>query len=115
MVNSIVADSPNGVAISCEFDCHLELTCCDIYGNAGGDWVGCIADQLGINGNFSACPSFCDAPGGNFQLCDESPCAPGNHPDGIDCGLIGALDVGCVCGPSASEPTTWGAIKSIYK
>ena len=30
-------------------------------------------------------------------------------------GLIGALEQGCVCGPTRGEPTTWGAIKSIYK
>jgi hypothetical protein len=115
MVNSIVAYSPNGVAVSCDLDSQVELTCCDIFGNAGGDWVDCIAGQLGINGNFSACPSFCNAPGGDFQLCDESPCLPGNHPAGYDCGLIGAWGEGCVCGASVTEQTSWGAIKSIYR
>lgn len=115
MVNSIVAYSPNGVAVSCDFDSQVELTCCDIFGNAGGDWVGCTADQYGINGNFSACPSFCHPPVGDFQLCDESPCLPGNHPDGYDCGLIGAWGEGCSCGPSQTGPTTWGSIKSMYR
>jgi hypothetical protein len=40
---------------------------------------------------------------------------PGNHPDGYDCGLIGALGQGCICGPSPTVGTTWGAIKSIYR
>jgi hypothetical protein len=92
-----------------------ELSCCDIYGNEGGDWVGCIADQAGIDGNFSACPSFCGLPAYDYHLCDESPCAAGNHPDGYACGLIGALDVGCSCGPSGGKQTTWGQIKSIYR
>jgi hypothetical protein len=68
------------------------LTCCDIYGNAGGDWVGCIADQAGINGNFSDDPLFCDIAAGDYHLDDSSPCAPANN----DCGvLIGVLGVGC--------------------
>jgi hypothetical protein len=91
------------------------LTCCDLYGNTGGNWVGPIAGQNRLNGNFSACPSFCHAASGDLHLCDQSPCAPGNHPDGCDCGLIGAWDVGCSCGPTAAEPTTWGAIKSTYR
>jgi hypothetical protein len=92
---------------------HASLSCCDVYGNDAGDWVGDIAGQLGANGNFPACPSFCAA--GDYRLCDESPCAPGNHPDGVDCGLIGAWDVGCACGPSASQPSSWGGIKSLYR
>jgi hypothetical protein len=91
------------------------LTCCDIYGNEGGDWVGCIADQAGVDGNFSACPSFCGISRDDYHLCDESPCVAGNHPDGYDCGLIGAMDAGCSCGPSRVEPTTWGQIKSMYR
>ncbi len=113
--NTIIAFSPVGEAIYCVSGSGVTLTCCDVYGNAGGDWVGCIADQLGINGNFSACPSFCNVAGGDFHLCDESPCAPGNHPDGYDCGLIGAWPVGCSCGPSRAEGTTWGRMKAMYR
>ena len=93
------------------------LTCTDIYGNEGGDWVGVIADQLGQNGNFSACPSFCsyEIEPYDLHLCSSSPCLPGNHPDGVSCGLIGALGQGCGCGPSGIEPTTWGAIKAMHK
>ena len=91
------------------------LECCDVYGNQGGDWVGPIAGQCGVNGNFSACPSFCDAPEGNLGLCDESPCLPGNHPDGYECGLIGAFGQDCSCGPTGVEPATWGGIKALYR
>lgn len=94
---------------------HIQLSCCDIFGNEGGDWVGSIADQLGIDGNFSACPSFCSLETGDYHLCDQSPCAPGNHPAGDDCGLIGALDVGCACGPSKTESSSWGGIKGLYR
>jgi predicted outer membrane repeat protein len=112
MENTIIAYSSSGEAIS---GTDVALTCCDIFGNSGGDWVGGIEGQLGINGNFSACPSFCHAEGGDFTLCDESPCLPGNHPDGYDCGLIGAWGQGCACGSSVTEPTSWGGIKAIYR
>ncbi|MFH1312365.1 MAG: right-handed parallel beta-helix repeat-containing protein [Candidatus Eisenbacteria bacterium] len=115
MTNSIIAYSPNGVPVSCGIDSQSDLGCCDLFGNPSGDWVGFIASQYGINGNFSACPSFCNAGLGDFQLCDESPCLPGNHPDGYECGLIGAWGEGCSCGPSQAELTTWGAIKTLFR
>jgi predicted outer membrane repeat protein len=114
--NTIIAYSTAGGALVCEPQYNDPyLSCCDLYENTGGDWAGAIANQGSLNGNFSACPSFCNAEAGNLHLCDESPCAPGNHPDGYDCGLVGALDVGCSCGPTGSEPTTWGAIKAMLR
>jgi hypothetical protein len=61
--------------------------------------------------NFSADPLFCGV--GNYYLRADSPCAPGNHPDGFDCGLIGPLPVGC--GTVRVEEKTWGAVKALYK
>lgn len=110
----IIAFNEESEAVSCWPECP-GLTCCDVYGNASGDWVGCLAGQNGVNGNFTACPSFCNVGAGDFRLCDESPCLPGNHPDGYDCGLIGAWGEGCSCGPSQTESTTWGAIKAMYR
>jgi predicted outer membrane repeat protein len=113
--NTIVAFSPEGSAVRCDDDGIVTLSCCDVYGNTGGDWVGCIADQYGINGNFSADPLFCDTLNGVFTLQDCSPCLPGYHPDDYDCsGIIGAYGSGCSC-QSALEPTTWGGIKSRYR
>ena len=105
--------SPTGAAFYCSGGSSATLECSDLYGNAGGDWVGCIADQYGVNGNLSADPTFCDRNSGNFMLCENSPCAPGHHPQGEDCGLIGAFGVGC--GPTAVEYTTWGRIKSMFR
>jgi predicted outer membrane repeat protein len=113
--NSIIAYSIAGEAIYWGNPNTIFMTCCDLYGNAGGDYVGSIADRNGTSGNFSACPSFCYADLGDFHLCDESPCAPGNHPYGYDCGLVGAWDVGCSCGPTQIEPTSWGLIKNMYR
>jgi hypothetical protein len=95
LANTIIAFSTQGAAVGCSDNSSVTLTCCDIYGNAGGDWVGCIAGQNGINGNFSADPLFCDPGNADFTLDSRSPCLPGSHPDGVNCGLIGALGEGC--------------------
>ena len=89
--------------------------CTDIYGNGSCDWCPGLSDYINVEGNFSECPSFCNAAAGDFYLCDGSPCLPGNRPYGADCGLIGALGEGCACGPSATEPTTWSKIKSMFR
>ena len=94
---------------------NVEAYCSDWYGNTEGDWVGGWEGSLGYEGNICACPSFCHADAGDFHVCDESPCLPGNHPDGYDCGLIGAFGAGCSCGPTRTEVTTWGAVKSLFK
>jgi hypothetical protein len=90
----------------------VTLSCADLFGN-GGNWVGRIADQASINGNFSADPLFCEAADPDFTLHSSSPCLPGNHPDGADCGLIGALGQGC--GPVSVERESWAGIKSRYR
>jgi hypothetical protein len=75
--------------------CDVGANCCDVFGNSGGDYVGCLAGQNGINGNFSLDPGFCDYSGGDFRPRADSPCAEGNHPDGADCDRIGASAAGC--------------------
>jgi hypothetical protein len=90
--HSIIAFAPFGEAVTCAGGV-VNLTCTDIYANLGGNWTGCIASQLGQNGNFSANPLFCDATNRDFTIRAASPCAPANSPPG--CGLIGALPVGC--------------------
>jgi len=112
--NTVIAFSQYREAIQCEDGTSVvTLSCCDVYGNEGGDWVDCIAGQEGVNGNFSADPLFCDPANGDFTISCDSPCAPGNHPDGYPCGLVGALDVGC--DSSATERTSWGRVKAMYR
>jgi hypothetical protein len=72
----------------------VDVSCCDVYGNEGGNYVG-IPDQTGLNGNFSADPLFCEPLEGDYTLNILSPCLPGRHPYGASCGLIGAFGVGC--------------------
>jgi hypothetical protein len=113
---SIISFSQLGRAVYCEYEGEYPtFICCDIYGNTGGDWIGCIADQIGVDGNFSADPLFCGAPNGYFELEGCSPCLQGLHPDGYDCGaMVGAFGEGCICG-AATLPSTWGTIKAIYR
>jgi len=90
------------------------LTCCDVYGNDGGDWVGCIADQAGTAGNFAADPLFCDMPNDDYGLHIDSPCLPGNHPNQENCGPIGALGYGDCDGATGVPVVTDGLITSLY-
>lgn len=109
--NSIIAFSECGQAVWLDISSAVTLTCCDIFGNDGGDWVGGIAGQLGVNGNISEDPLFClDAHDEwPYTLHSDSPCAPSNP----ECGLIGAWSIGC--SPTAVELMTWGAIKAMYR
>jgi parallel beta-helix repeat protein len=72
----------------------------DLYGNSR-DYVDCATpvDDIHVD------PMFCGREVGDYRLCDTSPCVDG---------LIGAFGVGCTCGV-ATEATTWGAIKSMFK
>ncbi len=94
---------PNGRALP-------ELVCCDLFGNTGGDWTGCIADQWGVDGNFSDDPQFCGELGtGNLTLQDDSPCAPGGNGCGL---LIGGETV--ECDDTYAAATTWSRLKQLY-
>jgi hypothetical protein len=106
----IVSSGLGRPGIVCEFSSSATLDCNCVWGNPV-DYHGCAPGPR----DFSECPSFCYVDMRNFYLCDGSPCAPGNHPNGFDCGLIGALGVGCGCGPTATEQTSWGAIKAMYR
>jgi hypothetical protein len=131
--NTIIANG-SGNAVACWSNSTVTLTCSDLFGNTGGDWVDCIAEQEGLNGNFSSDPLFCGTPeesgpmlfagASDITLHADSPCLPGNHPDGADCGLVGAHGVGCGVSPApppamekpaAVEETTWGRMKSIFR
>lgn len=89
----------------------ISLGCNDVFGNTGGNAFPAGSADLG--GNFSLDPKFCGGPGtGDFTLNGQSPCADGNHPSQVPCGVIGALGVNC--GSVATERTTWGSVKARY-
>jgi hypothetical protein len=86
--DNIVANSLNGEAIHCDGSSSPDITCNDFWNNAAGDG-NCT---LGAH-NFSANPVFCNEASEDFSLRENSPCAAPNSPG--DCGLVGALPVGC--------------------
>ena len=110
----IVAFNANAAAVEYTGPHSLipAFECTALFGNAGGDWTGVIADQLGQNGNIHLDPVFCDLPGGDLTIAESSPCAPFSPPNS-ECPLIGALPVGCQGTPA--ESATWGSIKSRYR
>lgn len=111
--STIIAFGTEGAAVYCNDGSNtVLLTCCDLYGNAGGDWVGYIEDQLGVAGNISADPIFCAPAEDDFTLSSDSPCAPQTPPN-PECGLIGAWPVGC--GGTPVVEATWGGIKSLFR
>ncbi|MBN2170032.1 MAG: right-handed parallel beta-helix repeat-containing protein [Candidatus Krumholzibacteriota bacterium] len=109
VANCLLALNTGGGAFACAESGVLACTCCDAWGNTGGDWTDCIAGQLGVDGNISANPLFCDITRSDYSIAADSPCAPDNN----ECGtLIGAFDVGC--GGVPVREATWGAVKSLY-
>ena len=83
-------------------------------------WVQCncmldVSDAGSAAGlNFQADPQYCGTDGTNLFLQSDSPCAPGNTPPPLsDCGLVGALPVGC--GSTPVRGKTWGEVKSLYR
>ncbi len=103
----IVSYSTAGGSVLCDSTSSLTLSCSDIFGNLGGDWIDCAAGQNGVNGNFSYAPLFCDPDNVNFHLAEGSSCA--NAPG---CGLVGALPIGCA--PLASNPQSVDAARSHF-
>lgn len=99
-----------GKAINCVSGGTISVQCCNFFGNSGGNGIGCGTD---LGNNFRLDPAFCEAASGNYTLFDYSPCLPGHHPDGADCGLVGALGEGC--GATSIEPMSWGAIKGLFR
>jgi len=108
--NCVFAFGTVGRAIDCDTQCHPTLTCCDIFGNHGGNWVGVIADQQGTAGNLCADPLFCDPFAGDLHIELGSPCAPDANPE---CGLIGLLGVGC--GSTPIQQCSWGRAKALFR
>jgi hypothetical protein len=109
--NTIVSFSTGGAAVVVTNRFSISsIACTDIFGNAGGDWVGNITPYIGEGGNISADPQFCGYSTGNLELQSDSPCAPEQSGG---CGLIGALPVGC--GPVSVSAASWGRIKALYR
>ena len=79
-----------------------------MYGNAGGDYVGCIAGQVGIpQGNMFVDPLFYDRTNGDFTLRSDSPCLPNSQLN--LCGvLVGVFGEGCPLLTGIPDPPASG-------
>jgi hypothetical protein len=89
------------------------LSCCDVFGNEGGDWVGCLAGQDLVGDNLAADPLFCDPAALDVTLRAASPCAP----PAAGCGLVGAAAASCAALPAGSPAATasWGRVKALHR
>jgi hypothetical protein len=101
---TIVSFGTAGAAVVCTGSASAAAVCSDVFGNAGGDYAGCLAGWEGVAGNFASDPLFCDAAEGNLTLAADSPCLPPNN----SCTeTIGAFGEGC--GASAAPEIPSGA------
>ena len=115
--NTVIAHSSQGVAVHADMDVPLQIICTDLFENAGGDWVGPLADFEDLDGNFTADPCFCDLAAHELTVCGDSFCLPAHSPG--DCvALVGALGAGCPdcgCGGGvATEARSWSAVRGIF-
>jgi predicted outer membrane repeat protein len=111
---TVVAFSAAGEGVACDEYSDVALSCSDLFGNLGGDWVGSIAGQATQNDNLCADPEFCDRTAGDLDLAPGSPCLP----DGNRCEVrIGALGPGCllVPVPERMEVASWARVKERFR
>lgn len=111
LINTSVAFNGPGSAVA-SFESTASLSCCDVYGNQGGDFTYDFDGALGQDGNISVDPLFCGSSESEFSLVPWSICLPeselnpcgeliGAYSVGEDCELVAASDshtqVGSVC------------------
>ncbi len=106
----IIANAATGEAIYC-LGATPVVSCCDLYGNAGGNDL-CGTDG---GGNFTINPLLCGT--GLGDISSYSPCAPGNHPAGAGaCGgqIIGSGAVTCsITGVGEAPPAAQAALGNV--
>jgi hypothetical protein len=89
--SSLLAFNTGSAAFSTRVNSGIEIGCTVVFGHdLGNQWPSNTTD---LGGNLEIDPLFCDRT--NFWLRANSPCLPGNHPAGADCGVIGARGTGC--------------------
>jgi hypothetical protein len=104
---SIIAFGVDGAAIRCVSGAAVTVTCSDISGNEGGDYVGCLDGRLGIDGNIQVDPQFCDAVRGNYGVWAASACSAAFAGE---CGQIGVAAPACGLSSAAFTNVTAGAL-----
>jgi hypothetical protein len=69
---TIIAYGRRGEAIFWQDQARATLSCCDLFGNAGGDWTEALADQRLLRGNCEVDPRFADPGAGDLRLGEEA-------------------------------------------
>lgn len=89
---SILTNSSQGEAVYVKTGGQLDASCgcLDVFGNAGGDYVGGLADFAGLPGFLAVDPQYCDAGSGVYSLSDGSPCLAVNSGCPLDMGAFGS-------------------------
>ena len=112
----IIAENDGGGAVQCDGDVEPELSCCDVWGNVGDDYIDCLEGQDGSDNNISDDPEFCGDGPLPYAVSNSSPC----H-NLANCGTIGSEGSGCAIDPKR-EPreatigaTSWGSLKSRFR
>jgi predicted outer membrane repeat protein len=98
-VTSSIFAFQEGSGIEAQGSSFPQISCTDVFGNTGGDWVGNAANQANNSDNLTADPNFCiqnPEKEGEFSIQDDSPCGETANP----CGTIGAWPVGCSSVPA---------------
>jgi len=111
--NSIISGSPYGII---GYGININVLCNNIFNNGENYAIMDFPDPTGLDGNISVDPQFCSIDPvayNNYFLQGDSPCAPGNHPSGYPCGLIGCKPVGCAS--VGIEKTDWSKVKQLFK
>lgn len=85
----------------------VSIECNNVWGNEIDYRFLSACDTLGL-GNFSSDPVFCNVQGDDYRLDAGSPAVTGGP---NECGLVGALPVGCSV---PVEIMTWGQLKAKY-
>lgn len=93
--------SDTGAAVLSVNNSTLNVTCCDVFGNSNGDWIGSLALFKNVQNNFSLDPMYCQEDVSLLNLTTGSPCAPAFSPCGL---LVGARDVDCQVTAVSDDP-----------
>ena len=102
--NNIISGEVSGSGLSTS--AGTDHTCNLYFDNH----LGASNQPLGA-GEIVGDPLYCEPQADIFLLCSGSPALGGLK----CCGAMGAYGQGCECSPIATEPTTWGDLKSTYR
>ena len=105
----IIAFTESGYGVGATEGNAPSLSCCDVYGNAGGNYDAEVGDQTGFDFNFSLDPELCDINDADYRLFDTSPCLAANSPCGTP---VGRYNQGC---DSPVEGMSWGRVKGMWR